>query len=323
MISVVIPVYNTEPYIKKCLDSVIYQTYGDLEIILIDDGSTDGSPQICDEYAAKDDRIRVYHLSNGGVSAARNYAIGQCNGEWISFVDSDDWLDLDMYKKMTDLAQSCGADTVCCGAWQGDEEATEIRHIWRRFAEQVYVYEKKDALGGVIEQSGTLWNKLLSSRYAKECRFHEDIRYAEDTLFLAEYLLRSNRVVATKDPLYYYRYNRAGNVVSSRLNDRHLDYIKATKQIYDILAVNNGVYEGLERSIDTIIRILALVENVKRDSLYVTEVQEFARYINPSKMRLFPQKVSVKQLSKVLMVILASNCTKLAVLYAKFLIRRK
>ena len=76
MISVVIPVYNTEPYIKKCLDSVIYQTYGDLEIILIDDGSTDGSPQICDEYAAKDDRIRVYHLSNGGVSAARNYAIG-------------------------------------------------------------------------------------------------------------------------------------------------------------------------------------------------------------------------------------------------------
>ena len=83
------------------------------------------------------------------------------------------------------------------------------------------------------------------------------------------------------------------------------------------------VYEGLERSIDTIIRILALVENVKRDSLYVTEVQEFARYINPSKMRLFPQKVSVKQLSKVLMVILASNCTKLAVLYAKFLIRRK
>lgn len=323
MISVVIPVYNTEPYIKKCLDSVIYQTYGDLEIILIDDGSTDGSPQICDEYAAKDDRIRVYHLSNGGVSAARNYAIGQCNGEWISFVDSDDWLDLDMYKKMTDLAQSCGADTVCCGAWQGDEEATEIRHIWRRFAEQVYVYEKKDALGGVIEQSGTLWNKLLSSRYAKECRFHEDIRYAEDTLFLAEYLLRSNRVVATKDPLYYYRYNRAGNVVSSRLNDRHLDYIRATGILINLLRQRGYNRIALERGIDVAIRVLALVTlGDKTQQTYIESVKRLIENIYGDRFELL-HKSGIKPFAQYIILFFMKHTETLSVVLAKFALRLK
>ena len=90
MISIIVPVYNVEPYLRKCLDSILAQTYRDLEILIIDDGSTDGSGRICDEYAGKDDRIKVFHTENHGLSAARNYALDRSHGDYIAFIDSDD-----------------------------------------------------------------------------------------------------------------------------------------------------------------------------------------------------------------------------------------
>ena len=98
MISVVIPVYNTEAYLKECIDSVLHQTYSDLQVILVDDGSTDGSGVVCDEYAQNDSRVIVVHQSNQGVSAARNKALEYVKGQWVSFIDSDDWLELNMYR---------------------------------------------------------------------------------------------------------------------------------------------------------------------------------------------------------------------------------
>ncbi len=98
MVSVVIPVYNKAPYMRKCLDSVLAQHYKDLEILLVDDGSTDGSAQICDEYREKDERVRVFHLENGGSSRARNYGISKANGAYVGFVDADDWVEPDMYE---------------------------------------------------------------------------------------------------------------------------------------------------------------------------------------------------------------------------------
>ena len=92
LISIIVPIYNVEPYLRRCLDSIIKQTYINLEIILVDDGSLDGCPQICDEYEAKDDRIVVIHKVNGGLSDARNVGLDACNGEYISFIDSDDWV---------------------------------------------------------------------------------------------------------------------------------------------------------------------------------------------------------------------------------------
>lgn len=92
LISVIVPVYNTKAYLGKCIKTIIDQSYKNLEIILIDDGSTDGTSVMCDEWSQKDARIKVFHLQNGGVSKARNFALEQCHGEWVSFVDSDDWL---------------------------------------------------------------------------------------------------------------------------------------------------------------------------------------------------------------------------------------
>lgn len=105
LISVIVPVYNVKNYLCKCVDSIINQTYNNLEIILVDDGSTDGSGAICDEYVLKDSRVKVIHKENGGVSSARNLGIAQAGGEYICFVDSDDWLELDYFAEAAQLLQ--------------------------------------------------------------------------------------------------------------------------------------------------------------------------------------------------------------------------
>ena len=109
MISVIVPVYNVELYLRKCLNSVVNQTYRDLEILIIDDGSTDGSGEICDEYR-KDERVRVFHTDNRGLSCARNLGLDNATGEWIGFVDSDDWIEPDMYEVLIRRAEETGAD---------------------------------------------------------------------------------------------------------------------------------------------------------------------------------------------------------------------
>lgn len=116
MISIIVPVYNVEKYVRKCLDSVVNQAYKDLEILIVDDGSTDGSGKICDEYK-KDDRVKVFHTENRGLSAARNYGIDRAHGEWIGFVDSDDWIEPDMYEVLLKSALETDADIVECGVY--------------------------------------------------------------------------------------------------------------------------------------------------------------------------------------------------------------
>ncbi len=111
MVSVVIPVYNKAPYMRKCLDSVLAQNYKDLEILLVDDGSTDGSSEICDEYRGKDERVQVFHLENGGSSRARNYGISKATGAYVGFVDADDWIEPDMYEILVAMME-CEDGTV-------------------------------------------------------------------------------------------------------------------------------------------------------------------------------------------------------------------
>ena len=115
MISVIVPVYNVEPYLRKCLDSILAQTYRNLEILVIDDGSTDGSGRICDEYAGRDERIKVFHTENHGLSCARNLGLDNANGEWIGFVDSDDWIEPDMYEVLLPWAGKTATADVECG----------------------------------------------------------------------------------------------------------------------------------------------------------------------------------------------------------------
>ena len=112
-VSVVVPVYNVEKYLSRCLDSIINQTYRNLEILLVDDGSTDKSGEICDYYALKDNRIKIFHKNNGGVSSARNYALERMSGDYVTFVDSDDTLSIDAVKKLSSLMKNVGGCGLC------------------------------------------------------------------------------------------------------------------------------------------------------------------------------------------------------------------
>ena len=157
-ISVLVPVYNTEKYIKKCIDSIKSQTITDWELILVDDGSTDDSGKICDEYAKQDEKITVYHKKNEGISATREFAVKHANGTYIQFVDSDDWIDADMLERMYGAAQAKNLDVVGCNFI---EEYTSKSVRNRR-----YYVDKEPFLRDVIASNwGVLWKNGRNDRH--------------------------------------------------------------------------------------------------------------------------------------------------------------
>lgn len=173
LISIIVPVYNVEPYLRKCLDSILAQTYRKLEILLVDDGSTDDGGKICDEYSHMDSRIRVFHTENRGLSAARNLGLDHFAGDYVGFVDPDDWIEPDMYEVLIQKAEETGSDIVECGTY----EEYPSRVIKREKLNQ-----KKLGSEAVVallngELSDNVWNKL----WKRQC--FVDVRFPENRLF--------------------------------------------------------------------------------------------------------------------------------------------
>ena len=172
LISVIVPVYNVERYLEKCLDGILAQTYGNLEILVIDDGSTDRCGAICDSYALRDPRIRVFHTENRGLSCARNLGLDHAKGDWIGFVDSDDWIEPDMYEVLLRRAEETGADIVECGFWrEGSVPEKTARHS--------LMLSGKAAVKALLQDklSNCVWNKL----WKRLC--FETIRFPADRVF--------------------------------------------------------------------------------------------------------------------------------------------
>lgn len=201
-ISVIIPVYNVEKYLRRCIDSVISQTYHALEIILIDDGSTDGSGAICDEYAAKDSRIVCVHQPNGGVSKARNLGISIASGDFFHFLDSDDYIEPDTYEYLLSTMEKTGTEAISFEYFITYEKAETA---FRRAPEHCGI---RDTAGAIEEHlfggSNFLWTKLLPASAIKTLRFHEDIYRDEDTLFGFEAIERIQSMVYVDRPLLHY-----------------------------------------------------------------------------------------------------------------------
>ena len=125
-ISVIIPVYNVEKYLYRCVDSVLGQTYYNIEVILIDDGSTDSSPEICDEYQKRDKRVKVIHKKNSGAASSRNIGLSSAKGDYIAFIDSDDYIELDMYENMMKINEEYNCDIVLCDCYKENKTKREI-----------------------------------------------------------------------------------------------------------------------------------------------------------------------------------------------------
>ncbi len=241
MISVIVPVYNVEKYLSKCLDSIINQTYQNLEIICVDDGSTDSSPMILEEYAKKDSRIKIITRQNGGLSAARNTGVKNATGEFVSFVDSDDWIDLETYEKAI-RHFSEGVDSVCWYAALVCEEGVECdfdgEKNWHRVK-----FSGKTTLDGdsFFKHTFTVWNKLWRRSIIEKYKidFPEGIIH-EDFSFYTKYMALAPKTYFLNEYLYFYRKrkNSIMHSVSGKTPNHLFDTLKNFELVYDFFEKN-------------------------------------------------------------------------------------
>ena len=238
-VSVIVPVYNVENYLKRCLVSIMDQTYTDLEIILVDDGSTDRSSEICDEYASNDPRFKVIHKSNGGLSSARNAGISAATGDYLSFVDSDDHPEPDMISSMIECMSRTGADLCICGCnvvdGSGNVTECELR-CSLAVEEQLTSYEAQQKL--TLDEHwyySTAWNKICKAGLFEDLRFEEG-RLHEDEFIVHKLFDRCSKVSVIPDKLYNYTVRR--DSITGRSDDiAHLDLVCALIDRYEFYKI--------------------------------------------------------------------------------------
>lgn len=205
LVSILSPCYNVEKYLPKCLDTIIGQTYTNLQIVLIDDGSKDGTWEIMQEYAAKDSRIEVYHQDNKGVATTRNNLLDKVKGDFVLFVDSDDWVELTMVESLLGIQKQSDADIVVCDMVKNDNTSD--------LSDKSYIsYNKEQIVKAFLEHkwlNGSLCNKLVKTSLLHNERFRCGISYGEDALFCWHLLQHVMSVVVCKLQLYHYRMNDA------------------------------------------------------------------------------------------------------------------
>ncbi|WP_086313933.1 hypothetical protein A5821_001482 [Enterococcus sp. 7F3_DIV0205] len=225
-ISIIVPVYNVERYLRKCVDSILNQTFTDIEVILVDDGSTDSSGEICDEYVLQDQRVQVIHKENGGLSDARNTGIESARGEYLGFVDSDDYIALDMYELLFNNIQKEAADLAICGIYDVYENKEPLKKT------QEYMVLDKVAAMKLILEAKIVSVHAVNKLYKKN--IFDQIRYpvgmiTEDAAVILSILENTKKVVIDTQQKYYY-YHRANSISSNRFSKKDLDTIQVWKE---------------------------------------------------------------------------------------------
>lgn len=222
LISVIIPVYQVEEYLPECLDSVLGQTYHNLDIILIDDGSPDGCGQICDDYAARDARIRVIHKQNEGVARARNDGIEAARGAYISFLDSDDWIAEDAYERLYQGMQQYHADCVVGGCVNVVDRAGRLTPCRRRRKASTECLDTARAMERVLLRGSAVWNRLFRRSVFETLRFPVDRINDDEVTALRAYGVCKKIVFLAQDT-YYYRI-RKDSITTSAFSLKKLDF---------------------------------------------------------------------------------------------------
>ena len=228
-VSVIVPVYKAEKYLRQCIESILAQTFTDWECILVDDGSPDHSGAICDEYAARDARIRVIHKENGGVSSARNMALGRMTGKWLTFVDSDDCLYPNALQRWVEVAELNELDLIQC-------------YYNREYKEGIVVSTTQVLSASQYADSEnyltSVWGTLFKTSIIQEnsLRFDETLRLGEDQIFLLNYMQYCSRIQRIGDVLYFYRNNE-----QSAVNNPKPEYEMASVRAFKELKRTNPI----------------------------------------------------------------------------------
>ena len=231
LISVIVPVFNVEKYLERCIESITNQTYKNLEIILVDDGSTDRSSRICDHYVGRDERIQVVHTHNHGLSAARNLGMSMAKGTYFAFVDSDDWLQEDCYEVLLSLLRESGTD-IAAGSANVIEDEKKTRVQFQYFKEKT-ILSHEDALYKVlIDQIGSqVWFKLYRREVWNGIIFPEGYTYEDIAVMHLVFGNAENGISFTEQPIYNYRHNSDGISLSKNLRNTYCIHY-AFKQRY-------------------------------------------------------------------------------------------
>lgn len=253
-ISIIIPIYNVREYLAKCIESVINQTYQDIEIICVDDGSTDGSYEICEYYKKKDSRIKVVHKINEGIVSARQTGLKIANGEYVGFVDGDDWIDEKMYESMIRNMEKSNVDMVETGVIDSYNSFTEKERKYK-LKEGIYKSEKfkKNILNNLIYDgkfynygvvSVYLWNKLFKRKYITECYMKLDYKQSmfEDFVSVYPYLIKHQSIAIINKAFYHYRVvnNSTKRRDLKNANEVLLLHVKTIKE-----CINNSKYKNM------------------------------------------------------------------------------
>lgn len=242
LISIIVPVYNVEPYLRECLDSIINQTYKNLEIIVVDDGSTDNSGKICDEYALKDRRVKVIHQENMDLSCARNVWLKVATWDYIWYVDSDDYLEHDMYEILHNLITKNDADLIICNWYKW------LRNGWWVKNEK---FPKKECLTTDEAIESFYWamyvrNKLYKRELVDGYDFVET--YAQDVLYNFSLFKRAKKIICVDECKYYYRYNYESRLHGRKFKKNWLVFLNEWINKEIEYAKNNNLF-GLERDL--------------------------------------------------------------------------
>lgn len=279
-VSVVVPIYNVEKYLNRCIDSIVNQSYKNLQIILVDDGSPDYCGKIADEYAAKDNRIEVIHKSNGGLSDARNFGVKKINGDFTLFVDSDDWMEVNMIETMVNNINKYNADIVQAAFYYAYED-----HLL--YDDRYYSERSKPALLSNNELMRELvinervknfaWGKLYKASLVKDIPFKKGVLF-EDVFWAHQVMIKVNKYVIIHEPLCYYL-QRSDSIVSN-YSVKNLDIIKGLKERHKFIEKNykeytNYSYKIILKTSLMHYNLLMINKEKDKDKLFRKEIKKY------------------------------------------------
>lgn len=293
LVSIIIPIYNNSKFLEKLLNNVICQTYKDIEIILIDDGSKDNSLQICKKFQQKDKRIKVISKENGGVSSARNKGIEMVTGEYITFVDSDDNIDKNYINTLVNnIEENCLVKV----------------NTKNTLKEEIISREKylKDIVSGKIQ--GVCWGYLFEKKLLNNIKFDVNTSYMEDTIFIMQYLFKVSKIKILKEKLYYHEVNEEGLTTSNKLEKKINEYMYSINEIEKILMDNRIEKNLYKKYIEN--RRIKLIEAEIAKAKSIEEIQKMIHNKNVTeimkikkvnlKYKLFMQILKTKNPNKIL-----------------------
>ena len=310
LISIIVPIYNTKKYFERCINSLINQTYNNIEICIVDDGSSDGSEILCDEYAKKEKRIKVYHQENSGPAIARNKGLEMATGDYIFFVDSDDYIHPETFDYLLKELKKYDADISCCAARLVYEDGTEKKYL----EEERYLLNREEALEHSIFRNtigSVVWAKLYKKELFKGISFPPN-KHSEDEYVVYKIVGNSNKTIYTGRYLYSL-FERSDSLSSTGIGNREMNYLEAWCERDEYLR-NKGYNKLANRSIENMTRVIyekcKKVDNERAWNNIENAIAYVERLIKNNKNKILNYKSIIKLLLLRIVVYKHKNLNK-------------